>query len=159
GAVGHDDVATDDADKSAPRTLIGPLVPRFAEVAFAVIIGLFVRKHYPRAEELGGVLTFLALTGVTLLSGWWSLVAGFKPLVLFASWRRIPLLWASPRRWLWWARAAVEFGNRWLAHIDALLAWVTLAVVWGKRIEVQIPLVVAIVRLGPRLVDMLAALS
>ncbi|HZS42068.1 MAG TPA: metallophosphoesterase, partial [Polyangia bacterium] len=109
-------------------------------------------------HELGFVLSYVALSGVSILASYWWLVLSGS-IVILSSWTVLsywPPARSQHRRWI--LRQVVVFLNRQAEHFESLLAPITMFIIVPSpvRLPIQLGLVASVVLMGPLLVNLAA---
>lgn len=138
-----------------PVGLLGWLLPwpvRWLLVVAAAVLG-GVWNSAGIGEQLAWGLDYAALIGVSLAASYWRPIF-LVNLALSAAWflpfrsREHPILWKV----LHW----VTFVNRQVGHLEVLMVWLALSMIAWPRLAIQLPFALAVVLLGPPIVNGLA---
>src|SRR5262249_13154410 len=113
------------------------------------------------AGELAWTLTYGGAIAVSLALSFWRLIF-IADAILAGAWLLLTITPPPDReknRLLWRIQPTVEFANRQLSDIAAF--WIVMALVlsWKPKISYQIPALLALVLIGPPLVDWIARLA
>jgi hypothetical protein len=150
--VGPDPRADDD-----PKGLVSFTLPwwlRVLAVVAALAIGL-LWGDTGVGRQLAWGLDYGALVGVSLVASNWGVILAVN-LGLALLWIALPL--RNPEesresRALWRVHHVVTFLNRQLGHMEAYAAGLAVATVAYPRLMVQLPLLTAVVLLGPPIIN------
>ena len=153
--VGPDPPAADD-----PKGLVSFTLPwwlRVLAVFTALAVGL-IWGDTGVGRQLAWGLDYGALIGVSLVASNWGVILAVN-LGLALLWIALPL--RNPEesrqsRALWRVHHIVTFLNRQLGHMEAYVAGLAVATVAYPRLAVQLPLVTAVVLLGPPIINGIA---
>lgn len=153
--IGPDAAAGDDAIGGRLATLLS-WPARLILMVGALAVG-FIFNDAPLGRQLAWGLEYGALIALSLAASAWPYILAIN---LFFGVGWVALSWKPPSSadpgWKVFTLAVFTFVNRQLGHLEALVVWIIIGLVWRPLLAAQLTLVAAVVLLGEPIINGLA---